>query len=293
MSGASAARDLDARRRALNGILQDATPLLLEAYSPVPGADPARLARLGTEAKSSPKDLVTVYDKKVEEFLLGRMREAFPGEAIVGEESVAASGLSSREYTEKVLAKEGACWVVDPIDGTTNFSRAYPFFCSTAAFITRESGELRPTIGAVWDPVHAELFSAHAGGGAWLNGRRLRVTSFSDPIHCLLSTGFASKRSLTEERSFALFESLTKCTLGVRRDGSAAMDLAYVAAGRTDAYWEWSLSVWDTAAGILLVNEAGGQCSHLNGASIDPLSGEIVATNSFIHKWMLQELAAC
>jgi myo-inositol-1(or 4)-monophosphatase len=278
------------RRDAIAQILKAAQPIVLEGYSPVPGNDPGRREFLGTTAKSGPKDLVTLYDKRVEEFILDKMSRAFPGEVVLGEESVAKFGGNHAEAVHEILKTTDHFWVVDPIDGTTNFARAYPFFCSTACFFEKKGEQLEPTACATFDPLHEEMFTASKGGGAWLNRQRLSTTKISEPMHSLLCTGFASRRSFTEERSFALFEKLTRQTLGVRRDGSAALDLAYVAAGRMDAYWEWSLSIWDTAAGALLVRESGGEVTHLDGGSWDPLTGEILSTNGPLHKWVLDQL---
>jgi myo-inositol-1(or 4)-monophosphatase len=134
------------------------------------------------------------------------------------------------------------------------------------------------------------MFSAHLGGGATLNSQPLKVSSVSQPQEALLTTGFASSRTESEKRSFELFRELSLKTLGVRRDGAAALDLAYVAAGRIDAYWERCLSPWDTAAGLLLVRESGGRCSHHGGEAAEVLSGEVLATNGHIHAWMLDSL---
>jgi myo-inositol-1(or 4)-monophosphatase len=261
----------------------------MEGYARVPGRDPSRHAHLGTQAKSGPKDLVTEYDRRVERYLFEALGRAFPGETVIGEENCAATGKKPAELAHEV----SAFWIVDPIDGTTNYSRAYPFFCSTVAYVERsKSGQFVPVAAATWDPLHEELFSAAAGEGAFLNRERLQVTNNDSPQQALLTTGFASERAGSGEKSFELFKTLTKNTLGVRRDGSAALDLAYVAAGRIDAYWEWGLSPWDTAAGILLVRESGGHLSHHDGGEIDLMSGEIVATNGHLHSWLLGYLSA-
>ncbi len=278
--------ELSERLKALCDIVESATPLLLEGYARVPGADPLRREHLGIQTKKSVKDLVTVFDQRVEAFLTAELARRFPGEAIVGEEAVAASGRSVRETCEQ----HDAFWIIDPIDGTTNYSRAYPFFCSTVAYIEKINGRYRPVVGLVWNPVTREMFSAALGQGAWLNRERLKVTQVVEPHQALLTTGFASERASSGNRAFDLFRDLTKMTLGVRRDGSAALDLAYVAAGRIDAYWEWGLSPWDTAAGLLLVEEAGGKVTHHDGGEIDLMTGEIVASNGSIHGWLVQEV---
>ena len=275
------------RLEKLKEIVESATPLLMEGYAAVPGADPLRAQAMGTSAKTSHKDLVTVFDRRVEEYLTDRLARAFPGEKVLGEEACSAL----KKKPAEIVADWDSFWVIDPIDGTTNYSRAYPFFCSTIGYAERQpDGQFETQIGVVWEPVRKEMFSAERGLGAWLNRERLRVTQVDNPRHCLFTTGFASERHEDGEKIFALFRALTKATLGVRRDGSAALDLAYVAAGRIDAYWEWGLSPWDLAAGNLLVEEAGGKVTHHDGRRANFMSGEVVATNGVIHPWLMSEL---
>ena len=278
--------DLKKRVEELNRILVSATPLLLEGYSPAPGADLTRISRLGTLQKSSFRDLVTVYDRRVEDFLMAEFERSFPGELVLGEEAQVGKPMA-----ETLRSCASPFWVLDPIDGTTNYSRSYPFFCTTAALVERQSsGEIKPLLGSVWNPVSSELFSASRGGGAWLGRKRLQVTKISEPKQALFTTGFASERAGSDSRSFDLFQKLTKLTLGVRRDGSAALDLAFVAAGRIDAYWEWGLSPWDIAAGICLVEEAGGEISNLAHQQVDLAKGEILASNGVLHKWLVNSI---
>jgi myo-inositol-1(or 4)-monophosphatase len=188
------------------------------------------------------------------------------------------------------MKSEKSFWVLDPIDGTTNYLRAYPFFCSTIAFVTNENSKFVSQVGATWNPVSQEMFSASRGGGAFLNRQQLKVADITDPKSALLVTGFASGRSQDSHRPFELFEKITKQTLGVRRDGSAALDLAYVAAGRLDAYWEYGLSPWDIAAGALMVEEAGGKVTSLDNESFKLETGEILASNSGLHKWLVDQV---
>lgn len=280
-------RDFRQRKYEIEKILRSATPLLLEGYTPRPGGDNARRTRLGTANKSSFRDIVTVYDKNVEAFLTEALHESFPGEVVIGEED---SATQSQSIRERCAGLDGF-WLIDPIDGTTNYSRAYPFFCSTMAYVQKnQAGVFEVVSAATWQPVAQEMFSAALGSGAWLDRDRISVTQVQDPEAALLSTGFASERSQSADRPFDLFKQLTKLTLGVRRDGAAALDLAYVAIGRTDAYWESGLSPWDTAAGILLVQEAGGKVSHHNGEPVDIFSGEVLSSNSFLHKWLQEKL---
>ena len=288
-------KDFESRRLAAIQILESATPLLLEGYSAAPGSDPERQKHLGTETKSSVRDLVTKFDKLVEEKIFSEIGKRFAGEAIIGEESVASGKASVRELAKNL----DSFWIVDPIDGTTNYSRAYPFFCSTLAYCVRNSnGIFEPVVAATWNPVAREMFSASKGNGAWLyhvsgeskKHTKLSVTTVSNYEKALLTTGFIQTRVDSADATFRLFEKLTCKTLGVRRDGSAALDLAYVACGRVDSYWEWSLSPWDVAAGILLVQEAGGRVTHHNGEPIDMMTGEILSSNGSLHDWMISEI---
>ncbi len=261
--------------------------LLLEGYSPTPGSDHRRLASLGIETKKSYRDLVTHFDKKVEAAIFEDLTKLFPGEKVIGEEAASTETRSPRE-----LAKDSEYfWLVDPIDGTTNYARAYPFFCTTLALLRwNASGEAETLLGLTYNPVAKEMFWATRGGGAWLNRDRLRVSHVQDLRESLLITGFASTRSTNETKSFERFSKLTMETLGVRRDGSAALDLAYVSCGRVDAYWEWGLAPWDIAAGSLLVSEAGGHVSKHSGQAFDIFEGEILASNQNLQKILAEKL---
>jgi len=271
-------RSLEAQR-----ILLSLRPLLLEGYSPTPGSIHREL---GTSSKTSFRDIVTVYDKRVEEALLEKLDTSFPGETFIGEESCALL----KKHPRDLAAGHQGFWLLDPIDGTTNFSRSYPFFCCTASFVERGPEGPRVQVAVTFNPVSGEVFHAARGHGAWLGRDRLRVSSVDSPQEALLTTGFASLRSTEDHKSFHLFKSLTEQTLGVRRDGSAALDLAYVAAGRIDAYWEWGLSAWDIAAGALLVEEAGGLVTRHGGNQLDLFEGEILSSNSRLHKWLIHKI---
>lgn len=282
-------KDYLAFRDIAQDILVQASPLMLEGFSLAPGADPARIRAMKTEQKTSHKDLVTFYDKRMDDHLKAAFEKAFPGIPVLGEENVAAGKKPLKELTKDL----DAFWVFDPIDGTTNFSRAYPFFCTTAAFMEKTAGRWDVKVGVTWDPVRQEGFVASRGMGAFVNRQKLKVTSIEDPETALLTTGFASERSTNSgagDRAFDLFKRLTRLTLGVRRDGSAALDLAYVANGRIDAYWEWGLSLWDIATGVLLVEESGGVCTHHDASDLDFFSGEILASNGFLHKWLVDRI---
>lgn len=261
--------------------------LMLEGYSQTPGS--RGLAHLKTQNKSSFSDLVTIYDPVVEKWLCEKLQTHFPNEAIIGEESTSEGKIDLRSFTKD---KE-LFWVIDPIDGTTNFSRSYPFFCSTWSLLLRkENSELESVLALTYDPTRDEAFYAVKGQGAWLNRQQIKCSPVQDPREALLTTGFASLRQKTcgKEEVFSLFETLTQETLGVRRDGAAALDMAYVACGRIDAYWEQGLSIWDIAAGTLLIKEAGGRVTRRDGDQVDLFDGEIVSGNDFLHKWLLNKI---
>jgi len=224
-------------------------------------------------SKSAAIDLVTEYDHKSEEVILRAIRESFPGHAILAEESGASPG---DEY----------CWLVDPLDGTTNFAHAIPFFSVSIALL--HHGRL--LTGVVNDPMRDELFSAQAGQGASLNGRSIEVSDTAELDISLLVTGFPYDIWTAQENNLDHFAAFSLRTQGVRRLGSAALDLAYVAAGRLDGFWELKLNPWDVAAGALLVQEAGGRVTNVHGG-LDFLSDtSILAANPALHHLMLQIL---
>ena len=177
-------------------------------------------------------------------------------------------------------------WAIDPLDGTTNYTHQYPFCAvSIGLLIDRE-----PTLGVVYDPIHNDLFRGATGLGATLNRQSMRVSTTNELAQSLLVTGFAYDRRETLDNNYAEFCHFTHLTQGVRRGGSAAMDLAYVACGRLDGYWERGLSAWDIAAGIVLVREAGGTVTAYDGSPLDVASGRLLATNGHLHSAMEQVL---
>lgn len=214
-------------------------------------------------------DLVTEVDLASEEAIRGVLSRLASGQAILGEEG---GQTGSGDYT----------WIVDPLDGTTNFAHAVPIFCVSIALL--EKGKL--TAGVVFDPLRDELFAASAGEGATLNNQPIHVTTRQDLNSCLLSTGFAYDYRTSERHNFDAFTAMTRASRGVRRLGAAALDLAYVAAGRFDGFWELGLKPWDTAAGTLLIREAGGLVTTLSGEFYDPNTPDIMASNSKIHDQM-------
>ena len=223
-------------------------------------------------------DLVTEADRASEKLITERLRAAFPGHGVYGEEGT-RSGLEG-EYR----------WYVDPLDGTTNFAHGFPVFCvvlgcerRAAGLAADEDGEM--VAGVIYDPLRDEMFSAARGEGARLNGEPMRVSRNGKLQESLIATGFPSqKRHRSPNVHF--YQEFTLRSHGVRRAGSAALDLAYVAAGRLDGYWEFKLNPWDTSAGFLLVEEAGGRITRFDGSRFLLNSEEVFATNGLIHAEM-------
>jgi len=221
-------------------------------------------------------NIVTEVDKKCEELIVERIRKEFPSDAILGEEGGAVG--RGGEYK----------WIVDPLDATVNYNHGYPFF-GTSIAIERQ-GEI--VFGVVYVPPRGELFAAERGGGAFLNGSRISVSRESELIRSLLATGFAYNIHEGELRNnLSHFEKFLFKTRAVRRDGMAAGDLCYVAAGRFDGFWELYLNPWDIAAGVIMVEEAGGRVSDFCGGKIDIYGVEIVASNGLIHDKMIEVLS--
>jgi myo-inositol-1(or 4)-monophosphatase len=220
-------------------------------------------------------DLVTEADRRAEEVIVARLRSRFPRHAIVAEEG-----------TSRDAAAAGYCWYVDPLDGTTNFAHGYPCFCVSIGLM--QGDDL--LLGVIFDPIRNEIFTAAQGEGAFLNQRRIRVSSVERLATSLLATGFPSHKR-TQNPNIHYYWDFTLRSHGVRRDGSAALDLAGVACGRFDGFWEFGLKPWDTAAGVLLVREAGGIVTDFAGRPYRPGGEELLASNQHIHAEM-QEVAA-
>ena len=229
------------------------------------------------DSKSMANDLVTEVDRACEALIAERLRAERPGDSLLTEEG---SGWE----------REGAAWrwVIDPLDGTTNFAHGYPRFCVSIGVEHR--GERR--VAAVYDPLLDELYHAVRGGGAWLGERRLSVSSQEDLGHALVATGFAYDVHRSEQDNLDHFARVVKSARAVRRDGSAALDLCYVAAGRLDCFWELRLHPWDVAAGSVIVAEAEGRLSDIAGGP-PPRSGrQVVASNGHLHDALLALLRA-
>ena len=223
----------------------------------------------------APNDFVSNIDKTAEAIIVDQIRETYPDHAIIGEEFGAKSGNS--EFT----------WIIDPLDGTLNFLQGIPHFAISIGIMKGRHHEH----GIIYDPVRGEEFIASRGSGAQLNGKRIRVSARSKLEDCVLATGLppGSVENRLDEYMVGLKE-LTGSCRGIRRAGSAALDLAYVAAGRTDGFWEMGLSQWDIAAGIVLVREAGGFVSDLEGGESFFNSGDIIAANPKCWRTMVQVL---
>jgi len=220
-------------------------------------------------------DLVTESDRHSEAIIVSKLRSHFPEHAIRAEEgSPRASG------------NEQFCWHIDPLDGTTNFAHSYPCFAVSIGLLER--GE--PVVAVVLNPVANELFTAVRGEGAYLNGQRIHVSPIQKLATSLVSTGFPTHQRANNRNIYYYWE-FTMRSHGVRRDGSAALDLCSVACGRFDGFWEFGLNSWDTAAGMLIVKEAGGMVSDLEGQLYHPGDRSILATNGKIHSEM-QEVAS-
>jgi myo-inositol-1(or 4)-monophosphatase len=255
------------------------SPLYLAtAIEAVTRAGRIQIDRLGTDLRVDKKgaiDLVTEIDLQIEREFRQMIAERFPDHAVLGEE-FAATG--DREAAARY------CWVFDPVDGTTNYAHGLPIFCSSLAL------EIDGTaaVGAVYDPTRRELFTAERGQGAWLNGRPLRVSSEDTLLDSLLVTGFHYGIQRDPEELVGLFREFLTRARAVRRLGSAALDLCYVAAGRFDGYWESKIQPWDVAAGALVVSEAGGRVTTVRGDEFKSRSGSVLATNGRIHDLMLE-----
>jgi myo-inositol-1(or 4)-monophosphatase len=220
-------------------------------------------------------DLVTEADKASEKLVVGRLKEHFPDHGIVAEEGGGHD--SASEYR----------WYVDPLDGTTNFAHSYPVWNVTLAL--EKAGEL--IAGVIFDPTRDELFTCERGGGAFLNGRRICVSDVARVADSLLCTGFPNHNRATNP-NIHFFHELAMSAHGVRRSGSAAVDLAHVACGRLDGFWEIGLSPWDMAAGILLIQEAGGMCTDMEGGRHRLTSPHLLTDNGVLHSELVAIFAS-
>ncbi len=223
-------------------------------------------------------DLVTDADQAAEALIAGRIRAAFPDHRLIAEEGTRGDGAGDPSQSNP--SRFG--WVVDPLDGTTNYAHGYPHFAVSIGL----EGEGQIVLGVVFDPMRDELFVAERGAGATRNGHPISVSTQSDLLRSLLSTGFPYDLTQRAE-SDALWLALNGACQGVRRDGSAALNLCYVACGRVDAFWERPLQPWDMAAGSIVIEEAGGTVTSYLGGAWNPYGREILASNGAMHPTML------
>lgn len=222
-------------------------------------------------------NLVTDADFKAEATVIKILRKNFPDHTIISEENNKSHGLSM----------EGPAWIIDPLDGTTNFSHGFPYFAVSIGY--REHNQMQ--FGSIFLPVMNELFIAHRGKGATLNKKKIRVSKTKELTKSLLATGFPYDRRESENNNLKEFCALEMASQCVRRPGAATIDLSYVACGRLDGYWEPKLSAWDVAAGSLLVEEAGGNVTDYSGKTLTNLwCREVVASNGKIHQSIVNHL---
>jgi myo-inositol-1(or 4)-monophosphatase len=250
---------------AMSAIAREAGALLLHYFH----------QKLKIEYKGE-ADLVTAADRASEKLIRERISAHFPGHDVLGEEQGLTD--SGSEYR----------WYVDPLDGTTNFAHGYPVFCVSLALERRSADGARRIAAVVYDPTRDEIFSAEHGKGAKLNGERIYVSKLSRLNECLVATGFPSHKRHKNPNIF-FYHQVTLRTHGVRRAGSAALDLCCVACGRFDGFWEFNLNPWDTAAGVLIIEEAGGKVTRFDGSPFQIDSRETLASNGLVHDALLNE----
>ena len=222
-------------------------------------------------------NLVTEADVRCEEAVIGLIRRRFPGHAFLAE-----------ERGQEQAAPSDFLWVIDPLDGTTNYAHSYPLFCVSIGLVVKG----RIEVGVVYDAVHRELFHALRGRGAFLNGRRIRVSRVARLVDSMLCTGFSYDRGERLSKSLDAFVRLLPYPQAIRRDGCAALDICYVACGRYDGFWEHRLNPWDVAAGALILEEAGGRVSDLQGRPITIYEKVFFGSNRRIHEELVSVLAA-
>lgn len=262
--------NLNAMRQQTTQIARDAGKLIMKHYG-----KPHQIDFKGTH------DVVTEADKAAEALIVPALVAAYPSHHFVGEEG---------GHTGAPIEEAEYRWYIDPIDGTTNFANHIPHFCTSIALADANN---QPILGVIYDPNRDEMFIAERGAGATLNDTPIHVTQTNNLDLSVMSTGFPYDRT-TGDNNFAQFAHIAPRVRGIRRFGSAALDLAWVACGRLDAYWEWRINRWDFFAGWLLVTEAGGTVTDFSGETGETLNSgaQILATNSQIHAEMVKGLKA-
>jgi myo-inositol-1(or 4)-monophosphatase len=218
-------------------------------------------------------DLVTKADLASEQLILEELHNSMPGIDLLSEES----------FSSYSTVPDGPVWIIDPLDGTTNFAHNFPWFSSSIAF----HNEGKSQAGVIYSPIHNELFCATLNGGAWLNDQRIKVSEVELLQEALVATGFPYDIQERPDIIIAMLKAVLTHAQGVRRPGAATLDLAYLACGRLDAFWEVGLKPWDTAAGYLLVEEAGGTLSNLAGKHFSPFIPELLASNNLLHNELI------
>jgi myo-inositol-1(or 4)-monophosphatase len=246
-------------------IAREAGALLMEYFQ--------RQVKVKVEYKGE-ADLVTAADRSSEVLIRERIKQHWPNHDVLGEEQGLVD--TGSDYR----------WYVDPLDGTTNFAHGFPVFSVSLGLEHRN----RMIAGVVYDPTRDELFAAEQGSGAYLNQERIRVSKTANLAECLVATGFPSHKRHKNPNIY-FYHQITLRTHGVRRAGSAALDLCCVACGRFDGFWEFNLNPWDTAAGVLIVEEAGGKVTDFHGGAFQLNSRETLATNGAVHAPLLNEFA--
>lgn len=268
--------EIDARLESAIRLAREAGRIQRERYE----------SRLEIDTKSASIDLVTEVDRACEALIVNGLREAHPEDAILAEEG--------GDHVAVLDGSSGYRWVIDPLDGTVNYAHGFPRFCVSIAVEVAGGGAggAESVVGVVYDPLLDECFHAKRGGGAQLGERTLAVSRTRALGSALVATGFAYDIHESRHDNLAQFAEMVKRARGLRRDGSAALDLCYVAAGRLDAYWEFKLHPWDVAAGRLIVEEAGGRVSDVDGGAAPSSGAEIVSSNGRIHDEVLAVLRA-
>jgi myo-inositol-1(or 4)-monophosphatase len=250
-------------------VAREAGVIVRRSYAEITGED---------VTEKGENDMVTVVDVEAQQCIESALRSSFAADLIIGEEAL------EPDVNRNVAQNASRRWFIDPLDGTTNYIHAYPMFAVSIALEVNG----RVDLGVTYDPMRDEMFHAIRGGGAFLNGKAIHVSRNREKGKALLATGFPFRARQYLDDYLKTFRYFFNHTRGIRRAGSAALDLAYVAAGRVEAFWEATLSPWDMAAGIVLVEEAGGRVTDFFGGNDSLANGHIVASNGAFHDWMCE-----